>query len=88
MPNILSAKQRVKLSNKCNLKNRIIKSQLKTTIKNFNTCNNNEKEILNTNFKAAIKMIDKAANKNVIHKNNAARKKQKLYLKFQNIITK
>lgn len=79
MPIIKSAKKRVRTSAKRAARNREWKDKLKNAIKNF------EKTVAEGNAKAAeeelkntIKIIDKAADKGIIHKNNAARKKSRL----------
>jgi len=78
LPNIKSAIKRVKVSKAKTLKNTRRKSALKTTIKKCKeaiaTNDASAKDILNDTFKS----IDKAAAKNLIHKNTAARKKSRL----------
>ncbi len=75
MPNIKSSIKRVKISQKKNLENRMIKSNVKTAIKKFET-------ELATNPSAAAELlsvtsskIDRAVAKGVMHKNAANRKK-------------
>ena len=78
MPNIKSAKKRVKVNDKKALRNKAIKSDLKTALKKANAAaaeNSADKEAV---IKQAIKKVDKACAKGVIHKNNAARKKSSL----------
>lgn len=81
MPNIKSAKKRVKVIATKTLKNKIAKSNLKTTLKNVNAAISenaaNKAETLNL----AIKKIDQAVSKGLLHKNCAARKKSKLVKK-------
>lgn len=83
MPNIKSAKKRVLLSRASNERNKAAKSALKTTIKKFDAAvvsgNREEAAAAYTN---AVKAIDKAVNKGILHKNNAARKKSSLTLKL------
>lgn len=80
MPNIKSAKKRVKVSDRNRLSNITIKSALKTSVKKvFESIKNNAgaekvKEAVNK----AYSIIDKAVTKKVIHKNTAARKKSRL----------
>lgn len=74
MPNIKSAKKRVKVSKVRTDRNKARNSALKTAIKKANVAietNDANKEVL---VKAAVKKIDQAAAKGLIHKNNAARK--------------
>jgi len=78
VPNIKSAIKRVRISKKKTLQNSMRKSILKTNIKKCKQAiANNEPNAVEA-LKLAIKTIDKAAAKNIIHKNTAARKKSKL----------
>lgn len=84
MPNIKSSKKRVLISQARTLKNRSLNSSLKTALKKANTAieenAENKQEIVNF----AIKKIDQAAAKGLIHKNNAANKKSALAIKAKN----
>lgn len=84
MANTASAKKRVRQTKKRTLRNRMVKSQIRYSIKKFLEAVNaaNDPEQIQNAFKYAIKMIDKAASKGVIHKNTAARKKSSLYKKL------
>ena len=75
MPNIKSAKKRVKVIKAKTLKNKMIKSNLKTVLKNANTEDA-------AAIQLAIKKVDQAAAKGILHKNNAARKKSQLAKKL------
>ncbi len=77
MPNIKSAKKRVKVNAVKAARNKAARSALKTEIKNANAAiaaGENKEEAL----KAAVKKIDQAAAKGLLHKNTAARKKSAL----------
>lgn len=77
MPNIKSAMKRVKVSEKKNLRNRMIKSAMKTSVKKFETAiaaGAADAKLLSATQGA----VDKAASKGVIHKNAANRKKARL----------
>ena len=79
MPNIKSSAKRDALAKAKNAKNRAEKSALKTAVKKFDTAvAEGNKEAAQSTFKVAVKAIDKAAGKNLIHKNNAANKKSKM----------
>lgn len=78
MPNIKSAIKRVKVSKVKTLKNTIRKSALKTVIKKAKTSIASNDASAAQSFKDAVKAIDKAAAKNLIHKNTAARRKSQL----------
>lgn len=74
MPNIKSQKDRVIQSKKENMRNKAIKSNLKTVVKKANAAivaGTAEKEAA---VVAAVSAIDRAAGKGVLHKNTAARK--------------
>lgn len=78
MPNIKSAIKRVKVNKAKTLQNTIVKSALKTTIKKAKASIANKEEVVVDTYKNAIKAIDKAAAKNLLHKNTAARRKSQL----------
>ena len=83
MPNIKSAKKRVKVIEKKTLRNNMIKSGCKTAIRKFEEAvqagNIDEAKVL---FSDATKKIDQACTKGVIVKNTAARKKSNLSKKL------
>ena len=69
MPNIKSAKKRVVTSAKRAERNKAVKSELKTTIKKFDAAiAENDKAVVDTAFREAVKMVDQAAAKGVIKK--------------------
>ena len=79
MANIKSALKRIRISEKRRLHNVMIKSRLRTAIRRFSeSLATGEPEQVRTRLGNAFSMIDKAATKGVIHKNNAARKKARL----------
>lgn len=86
MPNIKSAKKRVKVIEKKTLRNNMIKSAYKTAVKKFEQAiesgNLEEAKVL---FSEATKKIDQACTKGVIVKNTAARKKSSLSKKLNAI---
>lgn len=83
MPNIKSAMKRVKVSESKTLRNKMIKSGLKTTVKKFEVALlNNDMDKAKALYPEVSKKIDMAAAKGVIHKNAASRKKAKLALRL------
>ena len=86
LPNIKSAKKRVLVAEARNARNKANKSALKTAIKKFEAAavEGNRTEAEGT-YKVAVKAIDKAAAKGLLHKNNAAHKKSALTLKLNNV---
>ena len=82
MPNIKSAKKRVKVIATKTARNKAINSALKTDIKKANAAIESNTENKAEAVRVAIKAIDKAAAKGVLHKNTAARKKSSLARKL------
>ena len=83
MANHKSALKRVGVSEKKNLRNRMITSQVKTAVKSFDKALASEdKAAVESAYVNAVSTIDKAAGKGVIHKNAANRKKAQLAIKL------
>ncbi len=82
MPNIKSAKKRVKVIAAKTLRNKSARSDLRTAVKKAELSLVNSAEDRADAVKAAIKKIDSAVSKGIIHKNTAARKKSGLQLKL------
>ncbi len=79
MPNIKSAKKRVLVSEKKTLRNQVLKSNLKTTLKKFDaTVVNGDTNAVNDAYTTAVKKLDQAVAKGILHKNTASRKKSQL----------
>lgn len=78
MPNIKSAKKRVKVIDAKTIQNRATKKAYKEAVKAFEAAvaeNSDNKEEL---YKEAVSLVDKAWSKGVLAKNTAARKKAQL----------
>ena len=85
MPNIKSAKKRVKVTKTKNLQNQMAKSALKTVLKTFDAAvAAGDKSAAEAAYKVAVKAVDQAAAKHLMHKNNAAHKKSAMTLKLNN----
>ena len=83
MPNIKSAKKRVKVIETKTLQNKMFKTQLRTVIKKFNAAvESGNKEEAAAAYKLAVKKIDQAVAKGLLHKNNAAHKKSAMTIKL------
>lgn len=82
MPNIKSAKKRVKVIAAKNLQNKAVRSDLRTAIKKAELALANGTEDKAQVVKLAVKKIDRAVSKGILHKNNASRKKSQLALKI------
>ena len=78
MPNIKSAKKRVKVSEKKNLRNRVVKSGIRTAVKKFDAAVAADPANAAAVLSNTVSAVDKAAAKGVMHKNAANRKKARL----------
>lgn len=78
MPNIQSAKKRVKVISVKTARNKAAHSALKTEIKKANAAIENGAENKDAAVREAIKKIDQATAKGLLHKNTAARRKSAL----------
>ncbi|OGF98064.1 MAG: 30S ribosomal protein S20 [Candidatus Glassbacteria bacterium RBG_16_58_8] len=85
MPNVKSAKKRVKTSSARRIRNRAFQSTLKTFVKKaFSSKNPEEAGAL---LGQALSIIDKSTGKGVIHKNTAARLKARLAARVNRLST-
>lgn len=78
MPHTHTAKKRGRQSAKRRLRNRAVKKAIKIQIKSVLDASKGPADKLQAEVRAAIKKLDKAAAKRVIHPNTAARKKSQL----------
>lgn len=79
MANIKSAKKRILVNETKALRNKAIKSKIKTLVKKVEAAvAASDKELAATSLKTAIVEIDKAASKGVYHKKTASRKISRL----------
>lgn len=82
MPNIKSAKKRVKVAAAKTAANKIVKSTLKTSLKKANNAIESGASDKEQSVRVAIKKIDQAAAKGILKKNTASRKKSALARKL------
>ncbi|MBQ7915551.1 MAG: 30S ribosomal protein S20 [Firmicutes bacterium] len=79
MANIKSAKKRILVIEKKTLRNKMIKSQVKTAVKKVLAAIQAKDAVAaKESLTAAISVIDKAKSKGIFHKNTAARKISRL----------
>ncbi len=78
MPIIKSAKKRVKTAQKAAVRNSKTKRTLKSAVKAFHNALTGGEKKLSKELGKAQSALDKAAKKNVMHKNKVARKKSQL----------
>jgi small subunit ribosomal protein S20 len=72
VPNLASAKKNMRKSRAAAIRNRAQKSALRTALKRASTGGNAEERL------AAVKLLDRASRKGLIHKNAAARHKSRM----------
>ncbi len=86
MPNIASAKKRVRSNAKKATVNTFVVSSMRTAIKKFEKeVKAGNKEAASTNYNIAIQRVDKAMSSGKIHANKAARLKSRL-TKMKNVM--
>ena len=86
MPNIKSAEKRVLISKALNEKNKAAKSVLKTNLKKFDAAvDSGNRDAAESAYKVAVKTVDRAATKGLIHKNKAAHRKSALTVKLNSM---
>ena len=83
MPNIKSAKKKVLVIEKKTMRNKAVKSALKTQVKKFLAAiEATDKETAVKPDPETVSAIDRAVTKGVLHKNNANNRKAKLAKKL------
>lgn len=82
MPNIKSAKKRVKVIATKTANNKSFKSALRTIVKNAYIAIENNSDNKAEAVRLAIKKLDQAAAKGIMHKNTVARNKSTLVRKM------
>ncbi len=89
MANIKSAIKRNKQNEKRRLRNRVFRGRARTFVYKARDVIEKEesKEVVIASVADAVKALDVAAQKGVIHKNNAARRKSRLMKRLVNLQT-
>ena len=82
MANTKSALKRIRTSIKRNLRNRQVKSSVRTAVRKF------QDNATVESLRSAISALDKAVSKGVLHRNTAARKKSRLTLRLNALLRK
>ena len=86
MPNIKSAKKRVKVIETKTLQHKVFKTQLKPDIKKYEAAlAGGDKAAAEVAYKDAVQIVDKAVSKGILHKNTAARKKSSMTLQLNKL---
>lgn len=88
MANTPSALKRVRQTERRTLRNRVYRSKMRTAERRLEEAvAQKDTAVITSNLQAAYKIIDKAAKRGVIHKNNAARRKSRLAHLAQSVST-
>lgn len=76
MANIKSQKKSIRTNEKAHQRNRAVKSELKTAVRRVrDAVDANDAELAMKEAQKACRLLDKAASKGIIHKNQAANRK-------------
>ncbi len=83
MANIKSAKKRIKVTAAKTMRNKAVKTQLKTEIKKYEAAlESGDVAAAQAAYKTAVKKLDQAAAYGIIHKNEVAHKKSQFTKKL------
>ncbi len=83
MPKLKSSAKRARSSEKRRLRNKRVKTRMKTAIRQFmQTLQDEELDEASRALRNAVSCIDRAVSKGVLHRNNAARKKSQLHTRY------
>lgn len=86
LPNIKSAKKRVKVAEAKTLQNKIVKNQLRTAVKKYDAAvASGNKDEAEKACKLATKKMDQAVGHGIVHKNAAAHKKSQFAKKLNSV---
>lgn len=89
MANIKSSKKRVLIAERNRDKNVAFKSAIKTAVKKALTfAQAKDEEALKPALSTVYKLCDKAVSKGILHKNTASRKKSRLTIAVNKLLTK
>ena len=86
MPNIKSSKKDVIRSKVAYEKNKANKSEMKTVLKKYEAAlEGGDRAAAEVAYKDAVKIVDQAVIKGILHKNTAARKKSSMTLRLHKL---
>ena len=83
MANTRSARKRIKQNEKRRLRNRAIRSQVRSSVKDAREAETGKGAEAREAIREAIRTIDKAVSRGILHRNTAARKKSALARRLQ-----
>jgi len=80
LANTKSAVKRAKTSEKRRLRNKQVKSRVRTVIRRFReSLREGDEQLVEERLRNAVSTLDRAVSKGVLHRNSVARKKSQLY---------
>lgn len=87
MANLKSTKKQIRKTARENAHNKVIRSAMRTQLKKFfQAITNNDLEKAKVELAKANSALDKIGRKNILHRNNVARKKSQLQQKLNALI--
>jgi small subunit ribosomal protein S20 len=79
MPNTSSSKKRLRQNEKLRIRNRAVKSNMRSQIRRFREAvKAGDSDLAQTEYRLAQKKLDKAASSHLLHKNTVARTKSRM----------
>jgi small subunit ribosomal protein S20 len=81
LPNTKSAIKMMRVAERRRVRNKSVRSSVRTFVKKAEQAIGESSEITAEALRAAVRALDKAATKGIIHRNNAARHKSRLMKK-------
>lgn len=89
MANIKSQKKRIRQNEKARLRNKAVKSSLKTAIRKFHEASDaGDIDRATVLMRDASRQLDKAVSKGVIHKNQAANRKSAIARRLDQLVSR
>ena len=86
MANIASAKKRARQAEERRLRNKSRRSEMRTSMKKvLKAVKTGDHDQAQQAFRSAVRVLDRSANRGIIHKNKAARHKSRLNAKVRSL---
>jgi small subunit ribosomal protein S20 len=82
LANSKQSAKRARVSERRRVRNRVFRVSTRTFVRRAETAIRTDSDTVQDELKQAIAQLDRAANKGIIHKNNAARRKSRLMAKY------
>jgi small subunit ribosomal protein S20 len=82
LPNTKSAIKMMRVAERRRVRNKAVRTSVRTYVKKAEQAIGESAEVTTEALRAAVRALDKAATKGIIHRNNAARRKSRLMKKI------